>query len=134
MMKLISFLLLSISFLFCFVSCNDDTKEEENEAKIDVPSLVSHYWKCDKAERNGKIAASIDGLFFDFSTKDTLKTNMMGDLYSNPYSIEGDTIVQKGTFPMKFALVSVDSNRMQLNMEMNATKFAFYLIKEVKGE
>ena len=132
MIKYILFLLLSLTFVFGWFSCVDDTNKEDEVVKIDIPALVSNYWSCEKAERNGRPAASLDGLFFDFS-KDSLQTNMMGEVNVNPYSIKGDTIFQKGDHPVKYAIAAIDSARMQLNMEMNETKFSFFLKKTEKN-
>jgi len=95
---------------------------------------MEHYWICSKAERNGRPAASLDGLFFDFSTKDTLTSNMMGENMANPYKMIGDTIFQTGDHEVNYAVVNLDSTSMQLNMEMNATKFSFFLQKGTRPE
>ena len=113
--------------MLCLISCTDDSKQEEEEAEVNKLALVTNYWDCKRAERNGRPAASLDGLFFDFSAKDSLTSNMMGEINSNPFSVIGDTIFQKGDYPVKYAIVALDSSTMQLNMEMNATKFSFFL-------
>jgi len=114
--------------LFVF-ACVSDTKNEEISSKIDTAEMISSYWNCEKAERNGRPAASLDGLFFDFATKDTLRSNMMGEVGAYPYAIMGDTILQGGDLPVKYAIVELDSSEMRLNMEMNSTKFSFFLKK-----
>lgn len=123
-------LLISIGFIACTSDSQSTTPAKPKYSKADL----GHRWDVDRAFRNGKIAASLDGLFFDFTKADSVSTNLIGQDFIEPYSIEGDSIWTTGSAQLNFSIKKLDSTHLVLETTMRATPFAFHLKKAIPEE
>ena len=121
--------LLILVFLF-LQGCTDDKPTPPVESKEpELSELLPAYWTFQSAKRNGRDAPSLDGLYFDFSKKDSLSTNIMGSDETNRYEIAGNIIRRHGEVPMNFTVDSLTDSYLQLSMKMNGSSFEFVLGK-----
>lgn len=119
--------LLCLGILIFLAACSSDNQSDTPVETSFKTDLLIERWEVDRAFRNGKPAASLDGLYFDFTQKDTLTTNMMGHGISEVYEIVGDTIKTNGESNLYFVVAKLDSARLTLETNLRATPFKFQL-------
>lgn len=116
-----------LGLILFFMACTSDNQSDTiPETKFDT-TLLPERWEVDRAFRNGKVAASLDGLFFDFTQRDSLTTNIMGHGITAPYAIVGDSIKTIDESNLYFVVTKIDSSQLTLETNMRATPFRFQL-------
>ena len=85
--------ILSLTFLFFIVvtACTSD-----RQAEADTQKQLEGKWELKEAFRNGKVAESLDDLYFEFYDDGQMRTNILGSSGLFPYEIDGVNIVQDG--------------------------------------
>ncbi|NNE30608.1 MAG: hypothetical protein HKN16_13290 [Saprospiraceae bacterium] len=123
-------ILIILSFLFYLACTTEPPVQEEELPKFDT-SLLHQKWEVHRAFRNGKVAASLDDLFFDFSSKDSMATNLIGQNFKETFQIKKDTIQTTGPSSLFFIITELDSTNLKLETNLRATPFRF-LMKRVE--
>jgi len=105
--------LLVLSFLF---SCE---KEKTTSEKL------RGMWEIQKTEINGDVNHSLDNLYFNFISDNTLKTNILGD--SNPetdhYTLDGEKLTHTAaTQDFNYVIDSISDNTLVLSAELRPKK------------
>ena len=83
-------LVLIVSLLSTFFSCVTETKKPDNTA-----NLIQGKWELSKATRNGNIAPTLQGAFFEFMPE-KMKTNFTGSEETTDYTYSEGKLNQTG--------------------------------------
>jgi len=97
------------------------------EAKVD--KFLHQHWTTKMASRNGKATKTLEGFFLDFSARDSMITNLLGEPQKYPYKMSKDKIIQEGPQPLEFNIIELEENNLVLKMNMRNTDFEFVMAK-----
>jgi hypothetical protein len=73
-MKYWTFLVFSLLALCFLNNCTSDPAEED----LTIEDVLPGYWEITEAKRNGKVASTLKGGYFEFDTLQSMTTNWSG--------------------------------------------------------
>ena len=115
------FLLISI----VLTSCSTD--------EVDYASMIKGKWELESATRNGKDAASLQGLYFEFDEAGNMDTNLPVSQGASTYQVEGDQITQTNNGnTIVYSIKEVEEGRIMLSATLSNTPFTFTLKKSAQ--
>lgn len=114
--------LLSLGFLLLVASC---TEEPEN-----IRELLPGRWELQQASRNGEPTRSLAGLYYEFGTEGTMRTNLPVAKGESTYQIVGQGIEQSqdGNI-IAYTIASITDSTLIMQTELRDTPFQFQLLR-----
>ena len=112
--------------LLLLVACgNDNSAAQQKE-------MLLGRWDLMEGQRNGKVAESLRGTYFEFMEDDKMSTNLpiKGGMNS-PYIIEDGVIVQTiiNDLKINYTIVQLTEETLQLTTTLRGFDFVFDLAK-----
>ena len=115
-----SFILLAV--LMCFGCAKDENTEMD---------LIVGRWSIQEALRNGKPAASLEDVFFEFYENGSIRTNfnMTGDTQEGTFSIDQDLTLKQesGDNPIDYLIQEITDSTLILSTELKNIPFKLLL-------
>ncbi len=124
-------ILLGLSGLL-FGSCQSD-----NSDQVQLQNQILGKWQIHEAYRNGKIAESLDDLYFEFFEDGKIRTNLLGANAQFEYTLEDQLIKQKADdngIEVDYAITEVSDTALVLTTLLRRYNFKFDLRKSIEVE
>lgn len=117
-------LTLIISFLGTLASCVTETKKPDNTV-----NLIQGKWELSKATRNGNIAPTLQGAFFEFMS-DKMTTNFTGSEETTDFSYSDGKLNQTGgANNIEYIIDLVTNDSLMLSTNIRGYDFKMLLLK-----
>lgn len=110
--------------MVALVSCAEEVKKPE------AKDMIIGKWEIEEGYRNGKLANSLEGLYFEFDPNGKMTTNLLGNEETNDYRINEDTLFQLSTEPVNYAINQLDSTMLTLTFTLRGFDFRLKMKKE----
>lgn len=103
-------------------SCSSDS--------VDYATVIQGKWELESATRNGKDAASLQGLYFAFDEAGNMDTNLPVSQGASTYQVEGDQITQTNNGnEIVYQITEAEEDKIMLSATLASTPFTFTLKK-----
>jgi hypothetical protein len=97
---------------------------------VDYASMIKGKWELESATRNGKDAASLQGLYFEFDEAGNMDTNLPIAQGASTYQVEGNQITQTNNGQtIVYQVKEVEEGIIMLSATLSNTPFTFTLKK-----
>lgn len=114
------------AFLFLLMSCTGDGNAEKQK------NLLLGHWDLTEGQRNGKVAESLRGTYFEFTEEGKMSTNLpiKGGIDS-PFVIEDGVIIQTiiNDLKINYDIVELTEQNLKLTTTLRGFDFVFDLEK-----
>jgi len=87
-------------------------------------------WKSEKAWRNGRATETLDKVFFDFNSQDTLVTNLFGRVETFPMNYKYPQINLQSSKLQEINVISLERDTLSLSLRIRQYKYDFDLVKK----
>ncbi|OAV45599.1 hypothetical protein [Lewinella sp. 4G2] len=96
----------------------------------DTPATIEGRWELQKAMRNNMETEMLEGLYYEFSPKGGLNTNLMGNESPGSYIEEEGTIITQGVIPpLTYDVLELTDSTLHLRTELQGFRFDFELVR-----
>lgn len=141
MSKMKSLGMLMAILALSFIHCTKDPKtppviKEKIEAPtVPVNELIGE-WELSGAERNGTLTNSLEGIYFNFTSINSLQTNFNPAVSDRTYTyqVNGNAIKTTGTDNQSFLIEALDSNQVVLTTTLRGADFKLMLAPKAEEE
>ncbi len=114
------------TLFFLLMSCGNDGNVKKQQ------SLLIGHWDLTEGQRDGKVAESLRGTYFEFTEEGKMSTNLpiKGGLDS-PYVIEDGVIIQTiiNDLTINYNIVELNEQTLKLTTTLRGYDFVFDLEK-----
>ncbi len=107
-------------------SCHDD------DATIATRQQLNGRWDLVEAYRNNQLTPSLENLYFEFSSGDSLRTNVNnGQAETVVYKLDDQQIIPQGSsLDAVYQIVSLSDSSLELSTYIRHLPFRFLLRKQ----
>ncbi|MBT8190312.1 MAG: hypothetical protein KJO29_07765 [Bacteroidia bacterium] len=117
--------LFSLLLIVTVISCGEDTVK----TSVDI---LAGKWNIHEAYRDGRETQTLKKGYFEFSTDQKLKTNILQDTLFYPYKLSGNKIKLEDAHKISYTVMKLTSD--SLILETKIRKFDFRILLLKKGD
>ncbi|MBT8229743.1 MAG: hypothetical protein HKN67_01275 [Saprospiraceae bacterium] len=117
--------LFSLLLIVTILSCGEDTVK----TSVDI---LAGKWNIHEAYRDGRETQTLKKGYFEFSTDQKLKTNILQDTLFYPYKLSGNKIKLEDAHKISYTVMKLTSD--SLILETKIRKFDFRILLLKKGD